>query len=91
MSDTGHRYSSLSVLNVAINDASCTPTSFHNQSELRTFHAQLSDHPAYKANFTPEEATKAQRGRRGTVILFFKLGDTRWRVVNATPQPIYPW
>jgi hypothetical protein len=38
-----------------------------------------------KVQFTPEQATKAQRGSRG-IALLFNLG-ARWGwVVNSTPQ-----
>jgi hypothetical protein len=45
-----------------------------------------------KVKFTLEQATKAQRGSRGTAQLysFLNLG-VRWGwVVNATPRPLYP-
>ena len=39
---------------------------------------------------TLEQATKAQRGSKGTALSFFNLG-ARWGwVVNATPRPLYP-
>jgi hypothetical protein len=43
-----------------------------------------------KVKFTPEQATKAQRGNRGIAhYSFFNLG-ARWGwVVNATPRPLY--
>jgi len=41
------------------------------------------------AKFTPEQAMKNQRGRRGTA-LYFNLGAKQGWTVNATPGPLYP-
>jgi len=47
-------------------------------------------HLKVKVKFTLEQATKAQRGRRGIVVHFFNL-VVRWgQVVNATIRPHYP-
>jgi hypothetical protein len=43
-----------------------------------------------KIKFTLEQATKAQRGNRGTLYSFFNFG-ARWRwVFSATSRPLYP-
>jgi hypothetical protein len=38
-----------------------------------------------------KQAIKAQRGVEVQPCSFFKLVARIRRVVNATPQPIYPW
>ena len=43
-----------------------------------------------KVNFTPEQATKSQKGGRGKHYSFFNLG-ARWGwMVNAMLRPLYP-
>jgi hypothetical protein len=44
----------------------------------------------YEIKFTPEQATKAQRGVEVSLYSFFNIG-TKWGwVVNDKPQPLYP-
>jgi hypothetical protein len=43
-----------------------------------------------KVKFTQEQATKAEKGKRGIALLFLNLGTRWWWVVNTTPWPLYP-
>jgi hypothetical protein len=58
---------------------------FNTRKQLRV--QKLSN---VKVKFTLEQATRAQRGSRGTALLFFNLGAIwRW-VVNATIWLLFP-
>jgi hypothetical protein len=42
-----------------------------------------------KVKFTVQQATKAQRGRRGIALLIHDFGARRGWVVSTMPQPLY--
>jgi hypothetical protein len=64
----------------------CVPTSV--QYKQINVNAKLKVN--VKVQFTLEQTTKSQRGRKGIVMFFLNLGARLGRVVWAMPRSLYP-